>query len=152
MSTHLSDAQARELAQRVGQTMFASDRLSRETLGMQLLACEPGHAQLSMAVRAEHLNGHQSCHGGIIFSLADSAFAFACNSHNHVTVGAGCTIEYLRPAFEGDVLTADAQELARSGRHGVYDVRISNQKGQVIALFRGKSTQVSGTLVPTEPA
>ena len=152
MSPHPSDAQARELAQRVGQAMFASDRLSRETLGMQLLACEPGHAQLSMAVRAEHLNGHQSCHGGIIFSLADSAFAFACNSHNHVTVGAGCTIEYLRPAFEGDVLTADAQELARSGRHGVYDVRISNQKGQVIALFRGKSTQVSGTLVPTESA
>jgi hypothetical protein len=85
---------ARALAERVGAAMFAADRASRETMGMELLACEPGRAVMRMAVQPLHLNGHQICHGGFIFTLADSTFAFACNSRNHNTVAAGCSIEF----------------------------------------------------------
>ena len=131
--------------------MYAADAASRETMGIELLACEPGRALMRMTVRALHLNGHQICHGGFIFTLADSTFAFACNSRNHNTVAAGCSIEFLRPAHEGDVLTAEGVEQTLSGRHGIYDIRVSNQKGQAVALFRGKSTQISGTVIP-EPA
>jgi len=111
-------------------------------------AVGPGYARLSMAVRPEFLNGHRTCHGGLIFTLADSAFAFACNSHNHNTVAAGCSVEFLRPAHGGDVLTAEATEQVLSGRHGVYDVRVSNQTGEVVAMFRGKSAQIRGHVIP----
>ena len=104
----MSDENA--LARRVGETMFAADRASRETMGMELLACEPGRAVMRMTVQALHLNGHQICHGGFIFTLADSTFAFACNSRNHNTVAAGCSIEFLRPAHEGDVLICEGVE------------------------------------------
>ena len=142
----MGDEQA--LARRVGEAMFAADRASRETMGMELLACEPGRAVMRMTVRALHLNGHQICHGGFIFTLADSTFAYACNSRNHNTVANGCSIEFLRPAKEGDVLTAVGQEQSLSGRHGIYDIRVSDQNGQTIALFRGKSTQIAGHVVP----
>jgi acyl-CoA thioesterase len=140
-----SDAQV--LAQRVGQAMFAADRASRETMGMQLLACEPGSARMSMAVLEQHLNGHNICHGGFIFTLADSTFAFACNSHNQVTVAAGASIEFLKPALLGDVLVCEAREHTRQGRHGVYDMTVRNQDGVVVAVFRGKSAQIAGTVV-----
>ncbi len=146
----MSDAQ-KALARRVGQAMFAADRASRETMGMELLACEPGRAVMRMTVRALHLNGHQICHGGFIFTLADSTFAFACNSRNHNTVAAGCSIEFLRPAHEGDVLTCEGVEQVQSGRHGVYDMRVSNQHGQAVALFRGKSAQIKGQVLADEP-
>ena len=141
---------AKALAERVGAAMFAADRASRETMGMELLACEPGRAVMRMAVQPLHLNGHQICHGGFIFTLADSTFAFACNSRNHNTVAAGCSIEFLRPAHAGDVLTCEGVEQAQSGRHGVYDMRVTNQHGHAIALFRGKSAQIKGQVIPED--
>ena len=132
-----------QLAELAGRTMYERDPASR-ALGMTLDAIGPGHARMSMRVRADMLNGHGSCHGGYIFMLADSAFAFACNSHNFNTVGAGCTIEYLAPGRPGDVLVAEASEQALQGKTGVYDVSVSTQDGRRIALFRGKSHRVAG--------
>ena len=135
------------LARRVGEAMFSKDRASRETMGMELIECRAGGASMRMRVCDLHLNGHQICHGGFIFTLADSTFAFACNSHNRTALAAGCAIEFLRPAHEGDVLTCVGQEQALRGRHGIYDMKVSNQRGEVVAMFRGKSTQVEGTVV-----
>jgi acyl-CoA thioesterase len=131
------------LAELAGKTMYERDPAS-QALGMVLAEIRPGYARMTMTVRADMLNGHQSCHGGYIFMLADSAFAFACNSHNHNTVGAGCTIDYLAPGREGDLLTAEASEQALAGKTGVYDVKVSNGEGRTIALFRGKSHRVAG--------
>lgn len=142
------DAAARDLAARVGQGMFADDVASRDTMGMELVCCEPGRAVMRMVVKPLHLNGHQICHGGFIFTLADSTFAFACNSHNRVTVAAGCSIEFLKPGQLGDVLTCEGLEQVLQGRHGIYDMRVSNQRGEVIAMFRGKSAQIQGTVIP----
>jgi acyl-CoA thioesterase len=139
------------LAARVGQAMFEVDAASKDFLQMELLSCEPGRARMRMAVRAPMLNGHRICHGGLIFTLADSTFAFACNSHNKVTVAAGCSIEFLKPAQLGDVLTAEGVEQVLQGRHGVYDITVSNQRGETVAMFRGKSTSIQGTVIP-EPA
>ncbi|XLZ69516.1 hydroxyphenylacetyl-CoA thioesterase PaaI [Massilia sp. SR12] len=136
------------LAEAAGAAMFSRDPAS-QGLGMQLLEIRPGYARMSMPVRADMLNGHQTCHGGFIFALADSAFAFACNSHNHTTVGAGCTIDYLAPGRLDDVLVAEALERALSGKTGIYDVNVTNQEGKMIATFRGKSHRVSGEVVPT---
>lgn len=137
-------------AERVGQTMFAADVASQHTMGMELLTCEPGRAVMRMRVQALHLNGHQICHGGFIFTLADSTFAFACNSHNKNAVAAGCSIEFLKPAQLGDVLTCEGLEQVLQGRHGIYDMKVSNQRGDVVALFRGKSAQIAGHVFPEE--
>lgn len=137
-------------ARKVGETMFAVDTASKDTMGMELLACEPGRAVMRMPVRPLHLNGHQICHGGFIFTLADSTFAFACNSHNKNAVAAGCSIEFLRPAHAGDVLTCEGVEQTLSGRHGIYDMRVSNQRGEVVAMFRGKSAVIAGTVFPED--
>lgn len=137
-----------ERARRVGETMFAVDTASKDTMGMELLSCEPGCAVIRMTVQERHLNGHQICHGGFIFTLADSTFAFACNSYNRNTVAAGASIEFLKPAHLGDVLTCEAREQVLSGRHGIYDMKVSNQRNEVIALFRGKSAQIQGTVFP----
>ena len=139
---------ARELARRIGESMFAADAASKDTMGMQLLACEPGRAVMRMEVRAMHLNGHRICHGGFIFTLADSTFAFACNSHNKVTVASGCSIEFLRPGQLGDVLTCEGMEQVLAGRHGIYDMKVTNQRDETVALFRGKSTSIQGSVVP----
>lgn len=138
----------RDLAARVGQAMFAADAASREFLRMELVSCEPGRAVMRMAVREPMLNGHQICHGGLIFTLADSTFAFACNSRNKVTVAAGCSIEFLRPGKLGDVLTCEGVEQVLQGRHGIYDMKVTNQRGEVVAMFRGKSAQIQGTVIP----
>ncbi len=137
-----------ELARRVGAAMFAADRASREFMGMELLHCEPGRASMRMLVRAEQLNGHAICHGGLIFTLADSTFAFACNSRNKATVASGCSIEFLKPAHLGDVLTCEGVEQCLHGRHGIYDMTVSNQRGEVVAMFRGRSAQLSGKVLP----
>ena len=142
--------EAANLARRVGEAMYAADAASKDTIGIALIRCEPGRAVMQMPVRALHLNGHKICHGGFIFTLADSTFAFACNSRNHNTVASGCSIEFLRPGQEGDVLTAEGVEQSQSGRHGIYDIRVTNQRGQLVALFRGKSTQIAGHVVPTD--
>lgn len=144
MSTHVD---AGELARRVGERMFAADRASREFMQMELLHCAPGHAVMRMRVRAEMLNGHDICHGGFIFTLADSTFAFACNSHNKAAVAAGCSIEFLRSAKLDDMLTCEGREQALQGRHGIYDMKVTNQHGELIALFRGKSAQLAGRTV-----
>jgi len=140
---HDSTMNPQALAELAGKTMYERDPAS-QALGMTLAEIRPGYARMSMPVRADMLNGHGTCHGGYIFMLADSAFAFACNSHNFTTVGAGCTIDYLSPGREGDVLVAEAVEQALSGKTGVYDVVVSNQEGRTLALFRGKSHRVSG--------
>jgi acyl-CoA thioesterase len=140
--------EALERARRVGDTMFAVDTASKDTMGMELICCEPGRAVMRMTVQERHLNGHQICHGGFIFTLADSTFAFACNSYNRNTVAAGCSIEFLKPAHAGDVLTSEGVEQVLSGRHGVYDMKVTNQRGEVVAMFRGKSAQIPGTVFP----
>ncbi len=143
------DQAAQMLAQAAGAAMFARDRAS-QSLGMTLDAIAPGYARMSMRVREDMLNGHQNCHGGFIFTLADSAFAFACNSHNHNAVGAACSIDYLAPGRPGDLLCAEAVEQALGGKSGVYDIRVSNQDGRLVALFRGKSLRVGGEVVATK--
>jgi len=145
----MSDINADALAQQVGVSMFAADTASRDTMGMQLLYCKLGEASMRMSIQDKHLNGHHMCHGGFIFTLADSTFAFACNSHNNATVASAASIEFLKPAHLGDVLTCVGVEQVLSGRHGVYDMTVRNQKDQVIALFRGKSSQIQGQVVPT---
>ena len=126
--------------------MYSRDRAS-QALGMKIVSVGPGRAEMTMAVRADMLNGHAICHGGFIFTLADSTFAFACNSYNLTTVASGCAIDYMAPAREGDMLTAHACERSVSGRTGVYDIEVTNQRGETIALFRGKSYRIKGHVV-----
>lgn len=142
------DAQA--LAEVAAAAMYDADACSR-WLGMVVEAVRPGYARLSMPIRPEFLNGHGTCHGGLMFTLADSAFAFACNSHNINTVAAGCNVEFLRPVQGGDTLTAEAVEQVLSGRHGIYDVRVTNGAGEPVAMFRGKSAQIRGHVVEPLP-
>jgi len=127
--------------------MWAEDKASR-ALGMAVVAIGPGRATLRMTVRADMCNGHHVCHGGMIFSLADSAFAFACNSHNKITVAGNCAVTFIAPAREGDLLIAEAVERHRGGRSGVCDVTVSDAHGMLIAIFRGHSIQIQGELVP----
>ena len=134
------------LAQASAEHMYARDNAT-QALGIQLIDVGPGSACMQMRVRPDMLNGHATCHGGFIFTLADSTFAFACNSYNLHTVAAGCTIEFLAPAYEGEVLEAHATEQARSGKTGVYDVVVTNADGKKIALMRGKSHQISGSVI-----
>ncbi|NQW67570.1 MAG: hydroxyphenylacetyl-CoA thioesterase PaaI [Burkholderiales bacterium] len=136
------------LAQRVGEAMFSADVASQQTMGMELVFCKPGQARMTLQVTLAHLNGHQICHGGFIFTLADSTFAFACNSHNKVALAASASIDFLKPAQLHDVLTCDGQEIVLNGRHGVYDMTVRNQHNEVIALFRGKSAHIQGMVVP----
>lgn len=139
-----------QLAAAVGEAMFAVDAASKDFLRMELVECRPGRAVMRMQVREPMLNGHKICHGGLIFTLADSTFAFACNSHNRVTVAAGCSIEFLKPAHLGDLLTCEGVEQVLQGRHGIYDMKVTNQRGEVVAVFRGKSASIQGTVIPEE--
>jgi acyl-CoA thioesterase len=136
---------AQALAEQVGKAMYAVDIATKDTMGITLEECAPGRATMRMEVKPLHLNGH---HGGFIFTLADSTFAFACNSYNKAAVAAGCSIEFLKPAHVGDVLTCVGIEQTLSGRHGIYDMRVTNQHGDTIAMFRGKSAQIQGTVIP----
>jgi acyl-CoA thioesterase len=127
-----------ETAAAVGAAMYARDRAS-QALGMALEEMRPGYARLRMTVRADMLNGHGTCHGGLVFALADSAFAFACNSHDVRTVAAGCSIEFLSPAREGDELVAVAEERFRAERNCVYDAEVRRADGSLVATFRGRA-------------
>ncbi|HEY1329763.1 MAG TPA: hydroxyphenylacetyl-CoA thioesterase PaaI [Casimicrobiaceae bacterium] len=150
----MSDADpvaAQHLAERVAAAMLARDRAS-QSLGMQIVHVAPGRAELAMRVRSDMVNGHAICHGGFVFALADSTFAFACNTYNANTVAQGCAIEYLAPAHEGDLLTAVGCERSRSGRTGVYDIEVRNQRGDTIALFRGKSYRIKGSVLEEAPS
>jgi acyl-CoA thioesterase len=150
ISTHTpGDMSPDELARATAQAMYEADGCSR-ALGMELLEVRAGYARLRMSVRPEFLNGHQICHGGLIFTLADSTFAFACNSYNINTVASGCSIEFLRPVQPDDQLTAEAVEQVMSGRNGIYDIRVTNRAGETVAMFRGKSAQIRGNVIPVE--
>jgi acyl-CoA thioesterase len=137
---------AQQRAERAANTLFERDRAS-QTLGMRITGVRPGWAKVVMRVRADMVNGHKLCHGGIVFALADSAFAFACNSHNDATVAAAASIDFLASAREDDELTAEASELWRTRRNGIYEIIVSNQHGERIALFRGRSYRVDGQVV-----
>jgi acyl-CoA thioesterase len=138
----MDDAQtAQQIAEAAAARMWANDRASK-TLGMKIVAVSEGAAFLEMPVRDDMLNGLDLCHGGLITSLADSAFAFACNSRGVTTVAAGLTVELLRPAKQGDVLTARAFEVTSSGRTGLYDITVTNQRGETVALVRGRAHQL----------
>ena len=132
-----------QLAEQVRALMLENDRATR-ALGMQVTAIAPGRATVTMTVRADMLNGHATCHGGLITTLADSAFAFACNSGNELTVASGLSIDFVAPGREGDLLTAEAHEVQAAGRTGVYDVNVHNQRGELVAVFRGRSYRMKG--------
>jgi acyl-CoA thioesterase len=143
----MSDPQS--VAEGSARAMYAQDHAS-QALGMRILEVRPGYARLSMTVREDMVNGHKLCHGGLIFTLADSAFAFACNTYNSVTVASAANVEFLLPARLGDELTATAEERSRSKRTGVYDVVVRNKQGESVALFRGRSHELGGSIT-TEP-
>lgn len=139
-----------QLAEASTAAMWAGD-LASQGLGMALETVAPGRAVVSMTITEAMTNGHKTCHGGFIFTLADSAFAFACNSYNQRAVAQIASISFLAPAFAGDHLRAEAHEVARAGRSGIYDIRVTNQKDAVIAEFRGHSRTVKGTHLPLDP-
>jgi len=141
-ATMAPDALAAEVARR----MWADDRAS-QALGMELLEVRSGYARIRMPIRRDMTNGHGICHGGYMFLLADSTFAFACNSHNQRAVAASAEIHFLASAHEGDVLTAEGVEQHVAGRSGVYDMRVTDQHGRLIALFRGKSATIKGRFI-----
>ena len=134
---------AEEVARRSADAMWSKDAASK-WLGAALDDVGPGTARMSMTVEKHHTNGHDICHGGYIFTLADSAFAFACNSYNRIVVAQHNVITFIAPGKRGDRLTADAREVARYGRSGIYDVRVTDQDGRLIAEFRGASRAIDG--------
>lgn len=136
-----------QLATACAEAMWAEDHASSGQ-GMVLVSVAPGRSELAMVVAPHMVNGHGTCHGGFIFALADSAFAFACNTHNQFTVAQHCSITYLAPGKAGDRLVAVAIEASRQGRSGIYDITVRNQHGATIALFRGHSRTVKGEFFP----
>jgi acyl-CoA thioesterase len=143
------ESTAQQRAERAAAALFERDGAS-QALGMRVAAVRPGWARVVMRVRADMVNGHGVCHGGMVFALADSAFAFACNSYNESTVAAAATIDFLAGAREGDELTAEAGELWRTRRNGIYEITVCNQRGERIALFRGRSYRIDGQVVSEE--
>ncbi len=135
----------KERAEKAAAIMWENDRAS-PWIGMRLDTIDEGRSKMSLVVQDHHVNGHDICHGGIIFTLADSAFAFACNSRNQNTVAQHNSITYISPGKLGDTLTADAKEVSLSGRSGIYDVTVTNQNNDVIAEFRGCSRAIRGQL------
>jgi acyl-CoA thioesterase len=137
---------AQDVADAVREAMWQDDRAS-QAMGMQVLAVGPGSATVNMVVRADMLNGHDICHGGLMAMLADTAFAFACNAYNEVTVASGFDVNLISSARKGDVLTAVCREVSKAGRTGVYDVNVHNQHGDPVAAFRGRSYTARGKAV-----
>jgi len=137
---------AEQLAKANASAMWVDDKASRG-MGMELTHISPGSARLTMTVREDMVNGHNICHGGFIFTLADSAFAYACNSHNYNAVAAGARIEFLAAGRFGDVLTATSEQVTQGKRTGIYDGVVTNQEGKTLALFRGNAHRIGGALV-----
>src|ERR1700724_1331932 len=136
-----------ELANATAQAMYEADACSR-ALGIKLKEVRPVYARMQMNVRDDFLNGHGICHGGLIFTLADSTFAFACNARNQVTVAAGAEIHFISPARKGETLVAVARERASAGRSGVYDIEVTDRaSGRLVALLRGGSRRLDGSIV-----
>lgn len=149
MSTTMSEITPQQLAERVRDGMYANDRAT-QAMGMLVAEIGPGSATVTMTVREDMLNGHAICHGGFIATLADSAFAFACNAYNELTVASGFSIDLMAPARLGDVLSARCTEVNKAGRTGVYDVEVTNQRGERLAVFRGRSYTLKGKPVVTD--
>ena len=139
-------SEAQSVADAVGAGMYPRDR-SAQALGIEVDAIQPGGAVCRMTVREDMVQGHGTCHGGIVFTLADTAFAYACNAHNRVTVALNAEIAFLAPARLGEVLTATARERSRAARTGVYDVEVRNDDGTLVALFRGTSYETRGEVI-----
>ena len=139
-----------DLARACADAMWKDDDAS-SGLGMEILSVKTGEATLAMTIQPHMVNGQRIAHGGFIFTLADSALAFACNSHNQRAVAAHCQITFIRPGKLGDRLVAVAREISRSGRSGIYDVRVS-AGDEVIAEFRGHSRSIAGTWLPEHDA
>jgi acyl-CoA thioesterase len=131
------------IAEAVRHGMFKDDAASK-AMGMQVEEVGPGFARISMIVRPDMLNGFRICHGGLITTLADSAFAFGCNSYNEMTVASGIVVDFLAPAHEGDRLVAECHEVSRAGRTGVYDIKVTNQHGKTVVVMRGRSHTIKG--------
>jgi len=142
----MNELSPQALAEACANAMWQQDEAS-QFLNMSLSVVKPGGCEISMTIKNAMCNGHGTCHGGYIFTLADSAFAFACNTYNQRAVAYNCSITYLNPAIAGSVLTAEAKELSKQGRNGIYDVRIKNEEDVVIAEFRGHSRTIKGTLL-----
>ncbi len=136
-----------QLAEACAEAMWSTD-LASQRLGMQIEHIAPGEATLSMRITEEMLNGHGNAHGGYIFTVADSAFAFACNTYNQLAVAYQVSITYMAPGRRGDRLTAAAREVYRAGRNGIYDIHVTNDRGEPVAEFRGHSRTVKGTHLP----
>jgi acyl-CoA thioesterase len=139
---------ARRRARAAADALYAGDTAS-QALGIELLDAAPGCVRVAMTVRADMVNGHGFCHGGVLFTLADSAFAFACNSHGQPMVAAGANIEFLAPAPRGARLTATATETSRTSRGGIYDVVVARETGEPLAYFRGRCARLR---LPAQPA
>jgi acyl-CoA thioesterase len=127
-----------EIAKHCAEAMWMNDTASQE-LGITIEVLGAGRARARLKVTRAMINGHDVCHGGYIFSLADTAFAFACNAYDRLTLAAGASIEFLRPVKEGDRLTAEASERYRGRKNGIYDVTVTNQDEEIVAIFRGRS-------------
>lgn len=140
-----------ELAEACAQKMWDDDRASQQ-MGMKLAHIAPGEAVIEMTLTGRMTNGHGNAHGGFLFTLADSAFAFACNSYNQITVAQHCAITYITPGTLGDRLTATAREVSRKGRSGIYDIRIAREDGTIIAEFRGHSRSLGRPILPEDTA
>ena len=128
-------------AQDLVRSLYVADRAS-QALGIDIMDVVPGRVRIEMTVRPDMVNGYGMCHGGIVFAFADSAFAFACNSYGEPMVAAGASIEFLAPTPLGERVTATATEISRSGRHGIYDVAVSDAAGKVLAQFRGRCARL----------
>ena len=147
MTEHkLSPVEAQALADATAEAMYSRDRAA-QALGIRIVRVQPGASLLTMVVRSDMVNGHHICHGGMIFSLADTAFAYACNSYNKNTVASACHIDFLAPAKEGETLEAEAVERSAAGRTGVYDITVRTTSGKTVALFRGKSYRINGEVI-----
>lgn len=151
MKSAAPEPEAQRVAEASAQALFTNDHASRN-LGITIEDVRPGCSRLRMTVRPDMVNGHGMCHGGIVFALADSAFAVACNTYNDVTVAAAASIDFLAAAHVHDQLTAEAHELWRSKRSGIYEITVSNQRGETIALFRGRSHCIGGPIASVAKA
>ncbi len=147
MTAHTADAQS--IAQKCAYYMYERDEAS-QTLGIRIQTVSPGKCIVSMEVRQDMVNGLHTCHGGVVFSLADTAFAFACNSHNEATVAGSCTIDFILPVYVGDHLTASAETISQSTRIGTYLVKVTNQTDQLVAWFRGYAVRINRPVLPQE--
>lgn len=146
----VADAEPQALAEACAAAMWRDDRAS-QALGMTIRSIAPGEAVLAMPVRPDMANGHDICHGGFIFTLADSTFAFACNTYGQRTVAQHCAVSFIRPVRAGEILVAHATERSRAGRGGIYDVTVRDSRGTVVAEFRGHSRTIPGDILAPGP-